>query len=279
MIVQASNNADVGWSGPGYIAFGISFLLFVKDLALLVVFFTQRCFDGLDVWLRPGMRETIDGRRIERDVYFNLRGYLQDPDAQPLDEEGNTSLHQATRLEDPAELESQLAKNPHLLFMLNREGLTPLDVAVMEGNSARAELLIARMGKFHSLSSIRFVNKPNRLEQKFEKPFTLVVYTNNLHLMSQFPEKGVRTSFVSMSQTKDYAKYKYEKNRDAAPDQATTALHLACRLSNYEAVRVLLDRYRYDVNVLQDERSAVYSLLSTSNHTDCNVLNFMMKRF
>ena len=201
MIVQATNNSEVGWSGAAYFAFIFSFLLFLKDLVLMIVFFTQRIFDGLEVNMRPGLvsEATPDGRRAEREVYFNLRGYLQEPDAQQMDEEGNTTLHQATKLDDASYLETQVTKNPHLLFMLNKEGYTPLDVAIMEGNNQRAELLITRTKKFHPLSSIRFVDRPNRLEMKYEKPFTLAVYTNNVPIMTKFPKKSIRTSFVSMS--------------------------------------------------------------------------------
>ena len=53
-----------------------------------------------------------------------------------------------------------------------------------------------------------------------------------------------------MSQTKDYVLYKNEKLSETGPELATTALHLACRVSNDDAVRVLLDRHSYDVNVL-----------------------------
>jgi ankyrin repeat protein len=33
-------------------------------------------------------------------------------------------------------------KAPHLLFMLNNEGYTPLDICILEGNTEKAELLI-----------------------------------------------------------------------------------------------------------------------------------------
>jgi ankyrin repeat protein len=58
----------------------------------------------------------------------------------------------------------------------------------------------------------------------------------------------------------------------------TTPLHLACKLSNDEAVRQLIDHHAYDVNVLVNNKSAIYELLSTSCYLDFNILNFLMKR-
>jgi hypothetical protein len=41
--------------------------------------------------MRP--RVHLDGMKVEREVYFNLKSYLQDPDDQDVDDDGNTSLH------------------------------------------------------------------------------------------------------------------------------------------------------------------------------------------
>jgi hypothetical protein len=41
--------------------------------------------------MRPLMR--VKDTKIEREIYFNLKNYLQEPGDQELDDEGNTSLH------------------------------------------------------------------------------------------------------------------------------------------------------------------------------------------
>ena len=82
---------------------------------------------------------------------------------------------------------------------------------------------------------LKFIKRPNRLEMRFEKPFTLSVLRNNLTLIQSFPEGSIRTCYVNMSQTKDYNRYKLEKLSNQ--DLRTTPFHLACKLSNDEAVR------------------------------------------
>lgn len=125
-------------------------------------------------------------------------------------------------------------------------------------------------------SPLRFVKRPNRLEHKFEKPFTLSVLKNNLTLIQAFPEKTVRTCYVNMSQTRDYRKFKLDKT--ANPEIITTPFHLACKLSNDEAVRQLVDQHNYDINILLHNKSALYELLSTSCYLDFNILNFLLKK-
>ena len=53
---------------------------------------------------------------------------------------------------------------------------------------------------------------------------------------------------------------------------------MACKLSNDEAVRQLVDQQNYDINVLINEKSAIFELLSTSCYLDFNILNFLMKK-
>ena len=69
-----------------------------------------------------------------------------DPNDEGIDEQGNTTLHQMTQ--DLFLLETQIDSMPHLLFMLNKHGLTPLDVAINEKEEDKAKLLIAKMSKF-----------------------------------------------------------------------------------------------------------------------------------
>lgn len=78
-------------------------------------------------------------------------------------------------------------KAPHLLFMLNNEGYTPLDVCILEGNTEKAELLIQKIKKFQTSSNLRFIKKANRLELKYEKALTLSVMKNNSTIIRAFP--------------------------------------------------------------------------------------------
>lgn len=79
-----------------------------------------------------------------------------------------------------------------------------------------------------------------------------------------------------MSQVKDYKKYKEEKSQ--YEEMVTTPFHLACKLSNDEAVRQLVENQAFDINILVNEKSALYELLSTSCYLDFNILNYLMKK-
>jgi ankyrin repeat protein len=164
-----------------------------------------------------------------------------------------------------------------MLFLINKEGCTPLCMAINEMQDAKALTLIDKMERFgvHH-SPLRFVKRPNRLELKFEKPFTLSVLKNNFTLIQAFPEKSIRTCYVYMGQTLDYRKFKQDKLTN--PEVITTPFHLACKLSNDEAVRQLVDQHSYDVNILINNKSALHELLSTSCYLDFNILNFLLKK-
>ena len=172
-------------------------------------------------------------------------------------------------------MESRLLKAPHLLFMLNNEGYTPLDVCIMEGNTEKAELLVNKIKKFQSSSNLRFIKKANRLELKYEKALTLAIMKNNTKVVRSFPAKGIKTLLVSMSQVKNYNLYKQEKS--IRNEVITSPMHLACKISNDDAVRFLIEKQNFDVNMLLDERSAVYELLSSSTYIDFNILNYLLK--
>lgn len=63
-----------------------------------------------------------------------------------------------------------------MLFLLNNEGNTPLDTAILQGDLQKAEILMNRIKKSqHAYSLLRFLTKPSRLDLKFEKSFTLAV--------------------------------------------------------------------------------------------------------
>ena len=144
-----------------------------------------------------------------------------------------------TRFEDLFQLEQQIDNQPHFLFLLNKQGYTPLDLAINEKEEDKAKLLIQKMQKFTDNCSLKFVKKCQRLELKFEKSFTLSVLKNNTTLIHCFPSKSVKTVYVSMSQVKDYRKYKEDK--DQSLELITSPFHLACKLSNEEAVRELVE--------------------------------------
>jgi hypothetical protein len=55
------------------------------------------------------------------------------------------------------------------------------------------------MEKFSSNGSLLFVKKPNRLEMRFEKAFTLSVLRNNLYLIQAFPDDKIKTCYVNMT--------------------------------------------------------------------------------
>ena len=75
--------------------------------------------------------------------------------------------------------------------MLNKQGLTPLDLAINAGDDKRALYLIDKM-KMHSIGcSLKFVKKPNRLDLKFEKSYVLSILKNNSVLLESFPPKSL----------------------------------------------------------------------------------------
>jgi hypothetical protein len=78
-----------------------------------------------------------------------------------------------------------------------------------------------------------------------------------------------------MSQVKNYNQYKQEKS--IRNEVITSPMHLACKISNDDAVRVLIEKQNFDVNMLLDERSALYELLSSSTYIDFNILNYLLK--
>jgi hypothetical protein len=55
------------------------------------------------------------------------------------------------------------------------------------------------MESFAMVPGLKFIKRPNRLDMRFEKPFTLSVLRNNLTLIQSFPEGSIRTCYVNMS--------------------------------------------------------------------------------
>lgn len=110
-----------------------------------------------------------------------------------------------------------------MLFLLNKEGNTPLDTAIMQGDTQKAEILINRIKKSeHTFSILRFLTKPARLE--LEKSFTLAVKRNSNAIIRLFPNQAVKTNYVMIG------------------DGLTTPMHLACKISNDEGIRNLVEK-------------------------------------
>ena len=84
---------------------------------MFIVFLSARLFDGVSSRMRPQRwKGSVHG---EQEVFFNLRSYYNEEGNCLLDDEGNTTMHQATRDEEPKVLENYASESPQLLFMLN----------------------------------------------------------------------------------------------------------------------------------------------------------------
>lgn len=135
----------------------------------------NKYYDKLD---KPFMRpepKSVGVTQVDKEAYFNIRSYLIDPTDEILDEDGNTSIHLVANNDNIEEFASVLKNNPQMLFMLNKDGYSSLDVAVKEKDNERAAFLIERYQAFGPQSSLRFVKRPNKLDLKFEKAFTLAL--------------------------------------------------------------------------------------------------------
>jgi hypothetical protein len=70
-----------------------------------------------------------------------------------------------------------------MLFILNHQGYTPLDTAILDNNFEKSDVLLRKAKKFTTITSLRFISKPHRLELKYEKSFTLAVKRNQQSLL------------------------------------------------------------------------------------------------
>ena len=83
--------------------------------------------------------------------------------------------------------------------MLNKDGYTVLDMAIREGDIAKATMLIEKAITFTPQCSLKYVKRPNKLDLKFEKAFTLALHTNSFDLVKKFPARQIKTVHVLMS--------------------------------------------------------------------------------
>ena len=76
--------------------------MMIKDVGYIVMLVTGKIFDGEAPHLRPKKR--VEKKYIDEESAFNLKNYLDDGD-ENTDDNGNTSLHQATKVEEAGLLE------------------------------------------------------------------------------------------------------------------------------------------------------------------------------
>lgn len=57
----------------------------------------------------------------------------------------------------------------------------------------------------------------------------------------------------------------------------TTPLHLACWISNDEAIRILIEKQAADVNILLKNKNVIYELLSEAQAVDYQILAFILR--
>jgi ankyrin repeat protein len=153
----------------------------------------------------------------------------------------------------------------------DEEGNEKLNIA-----PEKAKWLIEKMKQFSSECSIKYVKRPQRLNLKFEKSFTMAIKKNKTDVLPYFPKYSIKTVYVSMHQLKDYKQYKEDKDR--LKEMLTTPLHLACQKSNLDAVRFLVERHGYDINVLVNDKNFLYELLCNSGYMDFSIMQMIFKR-
>ena len=105
---------------------------------------------------------------------------------------------------------------------------------------------------------MRFITRSNRLELKYERAFTLAVLKNNSEILSKFPARGVKPCLVKKASTSKDTKLP-KKLRTA--EETTTPLHLACRVSNEEAVKLLVERHAFNPNMILHGKTPIFELL------------------
>ena len=141
MIIQSSNNNELltidgtpqDWSGLANFAMFLHVVMLLKNLAILVIFVIRKFVDNRE---EPQMRPRTSGinfSRVEKEAFSSIQSYLIDPHDDGMDNDGNTTIHQLTRFNpDYKSFESKINEFPHHLFMLNKFGQTPLDIAIQE---------------------------------------------------------------------------------------------------------------------------------------------------
>ena len=133
MVVVSSVSNAIEWSGAARLAIVLAALSFAKNLSVMTIFIIRKFIDGAE---DPPMRPRTSAQkmsRVEMEAFSHIQSYLIEPHDDGIDNDGNTTVHQLMRYEsDWFAFEAQLSDLPHHLFMLNKFGQTPLDVAIQE---------------------------------------------------------------------------------------------------------------------------------------------------
>lgn len=211
IIIQVTINNNSIWDGPANFSFAMSILLFIKDVTLITLFFIKKFIDQTQ---EPLIRPLAEGKvlsKIEMEATNNISNYIIDQKDISMDEEGNTSLHQLTKFDALSDLETQVYQQPHLLFLLNKDGCTPLDLAINEQQYEKAVTLLENMQKLYHCKELKLLRRPNRVDMKFEKAFTLAIIKNDRRVIEAFPDRAIKTGRIYMGKVGDYRRYKEER--------------------------------------------------------------------
>ena len=68
----------------------------------------------------------------------------------------------------------------------------------VENATEKAQMLILRMHKYGPDCSIKFVQKPHRLDLMFEKSFAMAVKKNKNDILDLFPMNSIKTVYCSV---------------------------------------------------------------------------------
>jgi hypothetical protein len=107
----------------------ISLALFLKDLALVTIFLMRRYIEGAQsVSLRPKTELIIKKEpKLDRQSIKSMRYLLENP-IEEYNKNGDTQLHE--KIKSSQCIEESVALNPHQMFMINKNGQTPLDLCI-----------------------------------------------------------------------------------------------------------------------------------------------------
>lgn len=119
----------------------VAMLVILKNSAISTLFLVRRfCLKQRKVRMRPRGYQTLQSvPKVDRLSMASMKLYLQDNSIEQVDEHGNSRLHQLVLSEKAETLEEVALEKPHQLFMLNKQGQTPLDIC-LEDEKACANL-------------------------------------------------------------------------------------------------------------------------------------------
>ncbi len=110
----------------------MAILLFLRDATLITLYMVKKFIDNA---AEPAIRPQGEGKymsRVEMDASVNITSFLADQRDEAIDIQGNTALHvvigDSEKTND--DIEQLVNASPHLMYMVNREGCSPLDQAI-----------------------------------------------------------------------------------------------------------------------------------------------------